>query len=436
VSRHDVRDVGPTGDAPAVEAASAAGIAFESADVGYGDDSVVSGVDLSVGRGEFVGLVGPNGAGKSTLLRALTGTARVLGGRVLLAGQDTRTLAARYRARILGVVPQTLPEPFAFSAEEFVQMGRYPHLGRMQQFSDADGAVVGEVMDVTDTARLAGDRVDRMSGGDLQRLTLAQALAQQPTVLLLDEPVSHLDLNHRLQILELVRGLVDAGMAVLAVFHELELAARYSDRLAIVSSGGVPLVGKPADVLTPSTLREVFAVRAVIGTDPVTGTVAVTPVLREQVAIATSGPTVLVIGGSGAASRLMHDLALAGFRLHAGALNRGDVDYSVAEALGADVVELPAFGEVDAVAEERVAAAAGEADICVVAGVPFGRANLGNLRALEASDAPKVLVGSMTSERDFTHGEAAAVWETLVARGAIQVGSDEEALVKVECLGP
>ena len=113
-------------------------------------------------------------------------------------------------------------------------MGRHPHLGRLAAESAEDDAVVEQAMERTDTLRLAAERVDTLSGGDLQRLTLAQALAQQPEVLLLDEPTSHLDLNHRLQVLDLVRELADDGMAVLGVFHDLDLAARYSDRLAIV----------------------------------------------------------------------------------------------------------------------------------------------------------------------------------------------------------
>lgn len=212
---------------------------FADASVGYGDGAVVTGVGLEVRPGRFVGLVGPNGAGKSTLLRAVTGSARLTGGTLEVAGRPAHALAPRERARLVAVVPQSLPVPFAFPAVEFVEMGRSPHLPALGGPGPRDREVVERAMALTDTARLAREPLDTLSGGDLQRLVLAQALAQEPWVLLLDEPVSHLDLNHRLQVLDLVRSLADEGLGVLAVFHDLDLAARYADEIAVVHDGAV-----------------------------------------------------------------------------------------------------------------------------------------------------------------------------------------------------
>jgi len=220
---------------------------FRNASAGYGERAVVTGVSFAVAPGEFVGLVGPNGAGKSTLLRAVTGNATVSAGDITWGGVSLVHMPERERARLVGVVPQTQAASFAFTARAYVEMGRHAHLGRLADPGPSDAAIVDNVMARTDTARLADEAVDELSGGDLQRLTLAQALAQQPRVLLLDEPTSHLDLNHALQVLELVRSLANDGMAVLGVFHDLGLAARYADRISIVADGGVTPPAPPPE---------------------------------------------------------------------------------------------------------------------------------------------------------------------------------------------
>jgi iron complex transport system ATP-binding protein len=364
----------------------AVSLAFEAATVGYGAKAVVRDATFAVRAGEFVGLVGPNGAGKSTLLRAVTGGADVLSGDVTGDGVSLLRMPEHERARRVGVVPQSPIPLFAFSARAFVEMGRHPHLGRLASLGPEDRAVVDDVMVRTDTARLATERVDELSGGDLQRLTLAQALAQQPQVLLLDEPTSHLDLNHALQVLDLVRSLADEGMAVLGVFHDLGIAARYADRIAVVAEGAVRPPAPPREALDARAVAEVFGVRAVVHTDPVTGSLAVTPVLRGADLASTSGrPTVGLVCGSGAGAALMGQLARAGFPIVAGALNRGDVDHAVAETIGARYVDLPPFAEVDAAAEEAVRDAYAQAACVAVCRTPFGRPNVPNLRAALAA---------------------------------------------------
>lgn len=403
-------------------------VAFDDASVGYASRAVVEHVSFSVRAGEFVGLVGPNAAGKSTLLRALTGSASVLSGSVSLGGSPLARLTPKERALLVGVVPQTPTAAFAFSARAFVEMGRNPHLGTMQSVSAEDRAVVEDVMRLTDTERLAAETIDTLSGGDLQRLTVAQALAQQPQVLLLDEATAHLDLNHALQVLDLVRRLADEGLAVLGVFHDLDLAARYSDRIAVVAAGRVREPVEPERALDAAVVSDVFDVRAVVRTDPVSGTVSVTPIVRgADVARTTRGP-VGVVCGSGSGARVLRRLAQAGVGTSCGALSEGDIDQAVAMALGADLVTLPPFGEIDADVEERVRSAYSTTRACVVCDTPFGRANVANLRASVRAGVPLVLVGEMTPERDYSGGEATALWAEAVSAGAERV-SDEGAAI-------
>ena len=410
--------------------AAAPMLVYDAADVGYAGRPVVRSATLSVRAGEFVGLVGPNGAGKSTLLRAITGDAELLGGTLRLAGADAAPLSALQRARIVGVVPQQVTSAFSLPAREFVEMGRHPHLARFAALSGRDHDVVDRVLALTDTARLSHQPTEELSGGDLQRLALAQALAQEPSVLLLDEPTSHLDLNHQLQVLELVRSLAsDRGIAVLAVFHDLDLAARYADRIAVVADGALSVADIPGRVITADTLRRVFGVRAVIGTDPVTGSVSVTPVLREGAVPSRSRGRVLVVGGSGVAAPLLRRLVLGGWQVSAGALNAGDADQVLATALGIEYAAMPPFAPMDAAAESRVAGLAAATDAVLVCEVPFGHGNVGNLAAAAAAaraGLPVVLVGDI-AERDFTGGIAEGLWADALAAGALLVADADAA---------
>ncbi|HEY3318197.1 MAG TPA: ABC transporter ATP-binding protein [Coriobacteriia bacterium] len=401
---------------------------FADVAAGYGRRAVVSGVSLTVSAGEILGLVGPNAAGKTTLLRTVTGDAAVLSGALTLEGRPRGSFSSAEMARMVAVLPQTQPQTFAFTVRDFVTLGRHAHLRRLADPGAADRALVERMLALTDTLRLAEVRVDTLSGGDLQRATLAQALVQEPRVLLLDEPTSHLDIDHTLMVLDLVRSLAGQGLAVLAVFHDLGLASRYADRLAVVAGGELRAVGRPAEVLTPQLVGDVFRVRAVVGTDVVTGAVSVTPVLRdESLSAGRRGPRVLVISGASTGALLLRSLVLAGYDVTCGALNRGDTDQAVAEALGVPRVDLPAFGSVDEKAFRKVERLASEAEAIVVGATPFGTSNLANLRAAVESDKPLVVVET-DEERDFAHGEARRYLARAKQRGAVSVKDGEAAL--------
>ena len=415
---------------------TARGLRFEGASIGYEGRTVLSGATLAVEPGCLIGLVGPNGAGKTTMLRAVTGEARLTAGSLTLDGEAVAEFAAGPRAQRVAVLPQAHPIPFSFSARDFVMLGRHARLPWFGGPGARDAEVVDEMMQLTDTARLAEVPVDTLSGGDLQRLTLAQALAQEPELLLLDEPTSHLDLNHTLQVLDLVRSLADKGMAVMAVFHDLDLAARYADRIAVVADGTIRRVGSPAEVIEPALLADVFHVKAVVAPDPVTGAPKVTPVARDAMLPAPSRAKILVVCGSGTGARLMRRLRLAGFDVSAGALNAGDTDEQVARALGVPMVALPPFGAIDEAARAQVKAFAAEADLVVIAATPFGSANLGNLEAAYSACKGAVIVGGAFAGRDFTDGEATHMLEVAIQHGALTPDTDEEAFAMIDVMLP
>jgi len=224
---------------------------------------LLRGVDLVIEPAMLLSVVGPNGAGKSTLLRLLSGAWRLTEGRVLLGGFDMAALPRRQAARRVAYVPQTVRPTFEFTVREFVTLGRYPHESRLFGTRSADQGWIDRCLDDTDVLALAERRVTTLSGGELQRVLMARCLATEAEVLLLDEPTSNLDLAHGLDLLGLARTLVDEGRSVVLVLHDLNAAARFADRVAVLDAGALVAEGPPADVLNPDLLRRVFRVRAV-----------------------------------------------------------------------------------------------------------------------------------------------------------------------------
>ena len=238
-------------------------------------ETLLDGVDLHADRGQLVGLIGPNGAGKSTLLRAISGMLRYRGGTVCLDGADLNAISAKDVAARLALVPQIAPYTHGFTALELVLMGRYPHLGPFQIEGREDDRIAKDAMRLTEIEQFADRTLDTLSGGERQRVFLARALAQQPRILLLDEPTSNLDVFHQIKVLDLVRQLVDDGLTAVAAIHDLNMAARYCDRLVLLSEGRVLADGPPEDVLSPEIVESAFGVKSAVYRDPVTGSLAI-----------------------------------------------------------------------------------------------------------------------------------------------------------------
>lgn len=237
--------------------------------------TLLDGVSLHADRGQLVGLIGPNGAGKSTLLRAMSGILRFRGGAVRLEGRDLRSLPSKDVAAGLALVPQVAPYTHGFTVIELVLMGRYPHLRRFQIEGREDSRIARDAMRLMEVEQLADRTLDTLSGGERQRVFVARALAQQPRILLLDEPTSNLDVLHQLKVFDLVRQLVDDGLAAVAAIHDLNMAARYCDRLVLLSAGRMVAEGAPEEVLLPETIESAFGVKSVVYRDPATGSLAI-----------------------------------------------------------------------------------------------------------------------------------------------------------------
>ena len=248
------------------------GLQFQRAYFSYLDGLVLHNINLSVEAGEMVGLLGPNGSGKTTLIKLASGVLKPNQGEIRLDGSSLSQLGRKSIARSVAVVPQLFNVPFAFTTTEVVMLGRTPFLRAFTEESEVDKQFVSNALELVGISELRERRFDELSGGERQKVILAMALAQQPKLLLLDEPTMHLDITHQIETLELIRRLnVEQGLTVIAAMHDLNLASLYFDRLILLKKGKISADGTPAEVLTEDEIREVFSASVRVEPHPITG---------------------------------------------------------------------------------------------------------------------------------------------------------------------
>lgn len=253
-------------------------LATQGLTAGY-DHAVFSGLDLTLSPGALTAILGANGSGKSTLLRTLARLHTQQSGVVSIDGVNVADARPRAFAKEVGMLSQHPIAPEGITVRELVMRGRYPHQPLVGRTSAAEGAIVSEVIERTGLADIAERRVHQLSGGQRQRAWIAMALAQQPRILLLDEPTTFLDLAHQLEVLELLRAVNrEQGITMVMVLHELNLAARFCDEFILLAHGGVLAQGSAEAVLTAPHIRVGFDIEAHIAPDPVTGRPMVIPV--------------------------------------------------------------------------------------------------------------------------------------------------------------
>ena len=236
----------------------------------YLDGLVLHNISLSVETGEMVGLLGPNGSGKTTLIKLTSGVLKPKQGEIKLDGSSLSQWSRKSIARSIAVVPQQFNIPFAFTSAEVVMLGRTPFFKAFAEESEVDKQSVSNALELVNISELRERRFDELSGGERQKVILAMALAQQPKLLLLDEPTVHLDITHQVEILELVRKLnIERELTVIAAIHDLNLASLYFDRLILLKEGRVVADGTPSQVLTEAQIGEVFSASVKVEPHPV-----------------------------------------------------------------------------------------------------------------------------------------------------------------------
>ncbi len=406
-------------------------VEFECVEAGYRGRTVLQGVSFAITPGEMVGILGPNGAGKTTLFRTLTGLCRPISGAVRIFGRAAERLTAAERARLIAVVPQEVEASVAFSVEEVVMLGRTAGLSRWSAPTPADRHIVERSMAQTDVIDMRHRSVTELSGGEKQRTIVAMALAQEPRIILMDEATSHLDMNHRLEIMEIVERLNrEHEVTVLLISHDMNLTADFCRRVLLLDHGRIAADGTPGYVLTDERLRQVYHCDVRVQRDPADGVISILPARRLRETPGTHRAAVHVIAGGGCGVELFRRLTLAGYRVSAGVLNERDTDTDAATALGIPTAAEKPFSPVSPEALQRARDLAATADVVVVCGVPFGPGNVANLELAEGALAAgrRVLLLSGVEDRDYTPGREAVARCARMAAGGAETVSDAAAL--------
>jgi iron complex transport system ATP-binding protein len=228
---------------------------------GYEGKIVLQNVSFSVKKGDFVAVLGPNGAGKTTLFRTCGRYLKPQAGNVYYQGKNIFQMPTKELAQKMAVLPQDTSIPFSFSVEEFVSLGRYPYLRRWQKISEKDQKVIDQAFCFTQTSHLRRRKMNQLSGGERQRVYLAQALSQQPEILLLDEPIAHLDIHHQLDVFKLLKKISGEGKTVVVILHNLNFAFNYCQRIILLKAGKIVATGPSEEIMKEEILSDVFSVR-------------------------------------------------------------------------------------------------------------------------------------------------------------------------------
>jgi len=404
----------------------------------YGQQCLFANLNFTIRQGEIVSILGPNGCGKSTLLRLLRGNLQPDAGEILWNQQPVSRISAKMMATRVAVVPQSTHIDFPYRVREMVAMGRYPHRKSLLELSSKkDQEAVRHALVVTDILDLADRPVTQLSGGELQRVLFARALAQQAEVLFLDEATSHLDIDHRLELSELlVRLNREQGTTIVQISHDLDLASAVSDRILLLSGlGKIAGFDTPQQVMTPVNLRRVFRVEVNVEENPLTGAPQIIPLINTS-GLHLDGLRVHLFCGGGSGKSLLRKLQFAGARVSTGPLNRGDSDEEVAAALNTSVIREDPFQPFSQRALDDTRQALADADVIVVATVWWGRGNCHclDLAAAALADGKEVFLLNPAEEHDFTEGQAWADIQTLLNGGAHAAASEDQLLGKLGLL--
>lgn len=392
----------------------------------YGKNIILDDISLTIPKGSFISIIGPNGSGKSTLLKNIAKNLEPNSGEIWIESLDLLQIPIGDLAKKMAVVPQTFQVDFPFSALDTVLMGRTPFLKRFQTEGEKDYAMAKWAMELTNTWHLKDRSVTEVSGGELQRIVIARALTQEPKIILLDEPTAHLDIQHQMELLELLQSLnKTTGLTVVTVLHDLNQASQFSEEIIMMKEGKIFATGKTSEVLNVDNIRTVYEMDVLLAENPLNQKFNIIPLSRSKnINLENKNINIHIICGGGTGIYLMDRLQQMGYKLSAGVLNIGDSDWSKAKKIGVKVIEEAPFAKIsENIIKENLNAIL-NSDLVVITPVPFGLGNLPNLEmALMGAENNKKIIIIKNKDpllnQDFTNGKTEDLLLKLTNSGAI-----------------
>lgn len=395
----------------------------------FGNKEVLKNLSMNIKPGVFISIVGPNGSGKSTFLKNISTYLRPQKGIVILGTEDINKLSRKEISKRISVVPQNTSLEFDFKVKDMVMMGRHPYINRFKGETAEDIKIVKEAMTYTNILMFSDRMFNELSGGEKQRVILAQALAQQPNILLLDEPVSHLDLQHQVEILDLIKRMsIQECKTVIAVLHDLNMASVYSDYIVILKEGKIFAEGEPQKVLSCKNIEEVFKTKVYISNNPITGR----PYIYTLSSIQKPKRKLKIhmICGGGSGFSFIRSLSNNGFKVSTGVLNIGDSDWTISKEYQLDIAEEIPFIGISSDAYERNKELVLKADIIILMPVYFSKANIKNLEILleEKLEDKKIYIidDDRFEKRDFCEGEALSLYDKIKKMDNVELVHESE----------
>lgn len=398
----------------------------------YEDKKILEEINFEVYPGEFIGILGPNGSGKTTLLKNLNRWLLPQKGCIFIDNENIKKLSIQSLAKIIATVPQDTQINYDFTVEEIVLMGRTPYLKALEREKEEDYFIAEKSMEAVGVYNLKHNFITHLSGGERQRVLIARALTQQPKILLLDEPVSHLDIKYKWEVMGILKDISKTrNIIIIATLHDINIASTFCDKILILKEGKIFKFGTPKEVITAENIKEVFGVESFVSGFTEKGApllITYGKVIENQ---GKKSPMkrVHVICGGGTGEKVMMLLEKKNYDISCGVLNIGDSDWKIAKALNIQVVEETPFSPISEKNAKLNLELMMKADAIILVNTPFGSGNLKNLQLLEKliEKEKKIFIVEETpiKERDFTSGKAEEIYNRMKEK-SILVNSVEE----------
>lgn len=401
------------------------GLECEGIQFNYGAKRILDDISVHFEKGDLYGILGPNGSGKTTFLKILGGLLRANYGQVTLDTTNITKLPTEEIAKRIAVVPESSTAIFDFSVEEVVSMGRFVYIGRLARESPEDKKIVEGILKQFNLLELKNRNYNSLSSGERQKVIIARAIAQQSKILLLDEPTSHLDINYQVEFMEMLKKYVAKGLVVVSIFHDLNLAAQYCDKLLLLFNKKVFAYGAPEAILTRENVKSVYNVDVTIRKNVLTNSIYVTPISPRITDDSNNDfqhrfKQIHVIAGGGTAKDLLAELR--GNAVSVGIVNVLDDDYEAAVELKYEIVSEAPFSPISEKALNELKQKLDQTDLVIMTNLPFGKGNLENLRILETCEKPLIILEETPIEkRDFTKGKATEIYNNLKLKKNVMV---------------